>query len=116
MLKNNWKKIKQEFSSKLIDIPDEYTTKKDTQMNVVQDGKNNRTVVGYNAFPANRLNASSCSCNDSEVNNYCNNHQCLLRYRSELPKFSNITSEDTVYYHEPILAPIRGVVLSRADE
>ena len=120
MFKNNWKKIRKEFSSKLIDIPDEYTTKKDPSTNVGQDVTNNRAVVGYNAFPENRLNASSCSCNDNEINNYCNNHQCLLRYRSDLPKFSNTTStsnaEETVHYHEPILAPIRGVILTSADE
>ena len=120
MFKNNWKKIKKEFSSKLIDIPDEYTTKKDPPTILGQDVKNNSAVVGYNAFPANRLNASSCSCNDNETNNYCNNHQCLLRYRSELPKNSNTTSrnngEDTVYCQEPILAPIQGVALSRQDE
>jgi len=119
MLKSNWKKIKKEFSSKLIDIPDEYTTKKDLPTKVGQDVRNYKAAVGCNAFPTNRLNESSCSCNDNEANNYCSNHQCLLRYRSELPNFSNITAtnkaEDTVYYHEPILAPIRGV-LSLTDE
>ena len=117
--KNNWKKLRKEFSSNLIDIPDEYTKKSDPPNNVGHDVKNNRAVADYNTFQTNRLNGTSCSCNDSEVNSFCNNHQCLLRYRSELPKFSNSTetnkSEDNVYFHEPILAPIRGVLM-RADE
>lgn len=116
VLKNNWKKIKKEFSAKLIDIPDEHI--KDPRPNG-QDVKHNK-VSDYNTFPS-RLNEKNCGCNSENngTDNYCNSHQCLLRYRELPTNFTNVPlhdSQKTVYYQEPILEPIRSVAFSRNDQ
>lgn len=117
VLKNNWKKIKREFSAKLIDIPDEHI--KEPPRSNGQDVRHNK-VSDYNTFP-NRLNEKNCGCNSENngTNNYCNNHQCLLRYRELPTKFSNVPlneSQKTIYYNEPILEPIRSIAFSQIDE
>ena len=117
VLKNNWKKIKKEFSAKLIDIPDENI--KESPRSDGQDVKHNK-VSDYKTFP-NRLNENNCGCNSENngSNNYCNNHQCLLRYHDMPTKFSNVPlneSHKTMYYNEPILEPIRSIAFSHIDE
>ena len=101
-LRNAWKKIKGEFSAKLIDIPDEDIK---GQNDSVKDAKNK---TGFNTFPE-RL-SENCSCNEGRINNYCN--RCLVPRREGMPKSSTVESngkEKNVYHPDPILAPIRSV-------
>ena len=107
--KINWKQIKEDFSNKLINIPDEYVTRTNVE-NELQDKTKNNTL------PKHPNGDCNCNC-EAEINSFCRSHKCLLRYR-ELPNFSN-TSENNVqkivHHHEPILAPIQGIC-SRIDE
>ena len=109
-LGNSWRKLKKEFSSKLIDIPDD-VTKGARDVDAITHKTSSDTFT-------NRLNGNNCNCNDLKMNNYCSSHNCQLRSR-ELPKFSNVTersdSRKNDCHHEPILAPIRDV-LSHINE